>query len=59
MSAKAASSVAGTREPTKLTGLTGVTARKVDFYTPVYCTPVVANNTLFVTTHTHIFAIGK
>lgn len=32
---------------------------KVDFYTPVYCTPVVANNTLFVTTHTHIFAIGK
>ncbi len=32
---------------------------KIDFYTPVYCTPVVANNTLFVTTHTHIFAIGK
>lgn len=32
---------------------------KVDFYTPVYCTPVVANNTLYVTTHTHIFAIGK
>jgi outer membrane protein assembly factor BamB len=32
---------------------------KVDFYTPVYCTPVIANNTLFVTTHTHMFAIGK
>jgi outer membrane protein assembly factor BamB len=32
---------------------------KVDFYTPVYCSPVVANNTLYVTTHTHIFAIGK
>jgi outer membrane protein assembly factor BamB len=32
---------------------------KIDFYTPVYCTPVVANNTLYVTTHTHIFAIGK
>lgn len=32
---------------------------KVDFYTPVYCTPVVANNTLFVATHTHLFAVGK
>jgi outer membrane protein assembly factor BamB len=32
---------------------------KIDFYTPVYCSPVVANNTLFVTTHTHLFAIGK
>ena len=32
---------------------------KIDFYTPVYCTPVVANNTLFVTTHTHLFAVGK
>lgn len=32
---------------------------KVDFFTPVYCTPVVANDTLFVTTHTHIFAVGK
>lgn len=32
---------------------------KVDFYTPVYCTPVAANNVLFVTTHTHIFAVGK
>ena len=32
---------------------------KIDFYTPVYCSPVIANNTLFVTTHTHIFAVGK
>lgn len=32
---------------------------KVDFYTPVYCSPVVANNTLYVTTHSHIFAVGK
>lgn len=32
---------------------------KVDFYTPVYCTPVIANDVLYVTTHTHIFAIGK
>ncbi|MSU64531.1 MAG: pyrrolo-quinoline quinone [Opitutus sp.] len=32
---------------------------KIDFYTPVHCTPVVANDTLFVTTHTHVFAIGK
>ncbi len=32
---------------------------KVEFYTPVYCTPVVANDVLYVTTHSHIFAIGK
>lgn len=32
---------------------------KVEFYTPVYCSPVVANNTLFVATHTHLFAVGK
>lgn len=32
---------------------------KVDFYTPVHCTPVVANNTLYVTTHTHLFSIGQ
>ncbi|MCB1123021.1 MAG: PQQ-binding-like beta-propeller repeat protein [Verrucomicrobiae bacterium] len=30
-----------------------------DFYTPIYCSPVVANNTLFVTTQTHLYAIGK
>ena len=32
---------------------------KPDFFTPIYCTPVVANDTLFVTTHSHIFAVGK
>jgi hypothetical protein len=32
---------------------------RVEFYTPIYCTPVVANNTLYVTTQTHVFAIGK
>lgn len=30
-----------------------------DFYTPIYCSPVVANNTLFVTTQTHLYAIGR
>lgn len=32
---------------------------KVDFYTPIYCTPVVANNVLYVTTQTHLYAIGS
>ena len=32
---------------------------KIDFYTPIYCTPVVANNTIFVSTMTHVFAVGK
>jgi outer membrane protein assembly factor BamB len=32
---------------------------RVEFYTPIYCTPVVANNTLYVATLTHLFAIGK
>jgi outer membrane protein assembly factor BamB len=32
---------------------------KIEFYTPIYCSPVVANNTLFVATLTHVFAIGK
>lgn len=32
---------------------------KPDFFSPLYCSPVIANNTLFVTTHTHIFAVGK
>ena len=32
---------------------------KPEFYTPIYCTPVVANNTLYVSTMTHLFAIGK
>jgi outer membrane protein assembly factor BamB len=32
---------------------------KPDFYTPIYCSPVIANDTLFVATHTHLFAVGK
>jgi outer membrane protein assembly factor BamB len=31
---------------------------KIDFYTPIYCTPIVADNVLFVTTQTHLYAIG-
>jgi len=30
-----------------------------DFYTPIYCSPIVANDTVFVTTQTHMYAIGK
>lgn len=30
-----------------------------DFYTPIYCSPIVANDTLYVTTQTHMYAIGK
>jgi len=32
---------------------------KVEFYSPIYGTPVIANDTLFVSTVTHLFAIGK
>lgn len=32
---------------------------KVDFFTPIYSTPVVANNQLYVATMTHLFAIGR
>lgn len=32
---------------------------KVEFYSPIYSTPVIANDTLFVTTVTHVFAISK
>ncbi len=32
---------------------------KVEFYTPIYASPVVANNTLYVATMTHVFAVGK
>ncbi|MEO6246784.1 MAG: PQQ-binding-like beta-propeller repeat protein [Opitutaceae bacterium] len=32
---------------------------KIDFYTPIYGTPVIANDTLFVATITHLYAIGK
>jgi outer membrane protein assembly factor BamB len=32
---------------------------KIDFYSPVYCSPVVANGTIYVATHSHLFAIGR
>ncbi len=32
---------------------------KIDFFSPLYCSPVVANSTIFVGTHTHLFAVGK
>ena len=32
---------------------------KPEFFTPIYASPVVANNTLFVASMTHLFAIGK
>jgi outer membrane protein assembly factor BamB len=32
---------------------------KIDFFTPIYCSPVVANNALYVATMTHLFAVGK
>ena len=32
---------------------------KVEFYSPIYSTPVIANDTLFVSTITHAYAIGK
>jgi outer membrane protein assembly factor BamB len=32
---------------------------KPEFYTPIYGSPVVANNVLYVTTQTHLFAIGQ
>lgn len=32
---------------------------KIDFYTPVYSSPIVANNVLYVATMTHLFAIGN
>ena len=30
-----------------------------DFYTPIYCSPIAANDTLFLTTQTHLYAIGE
>lgn len=33
--------------------------REIDFRTPVYSSPVVANGVLFITTMTHLYAIGK
>ncbi len=32
---------------------------KIEFYTPIYGTPVIANDTLFVATITHLYAIGR
>ncbi len=32
---------------------------KIEFYSPIYSTPVIANDTLFVGTITHLYAIGK
>lgn len=32
---------------------------KIEFYSPIYGTPVIANDTLFVATITHAYAIGK
>ena len=32
---------------------------KVEFFTPIYGSPVIANDTLYVTTMTHLFAVGR
>ena len=32
---------------------------KVEFYSPIYSSPVIANDTLFISTITHVFAIAK
>ena len=32
---------------------------KVEFFTPIYSSPVIANDTLYVTTMTHLFAVGR
>ena len=34
-------------------------AQEIDFGTPIYSSPIVANGALYVATHTHLFAIGK
>ena len=31
----------------------------IDFYTPIYCSPVAANDTLYLSTQTHLYAIGR
>ena len=32
---------------------------EVDFLQPIYSSPIAANDTLYVATHTHLYAIGK
>lgn len=32
---------------------------KVEFYSPIYSTPVIANDTLFISTITHLYCIGR
>ena len=32
---------------------------KIDFFIPIYGTPVIANDTLFVSTVTHLFCVGR
>ena len=31
----------------------------IDFFTPIYCSPVAANDTLYLATQTHMYAIGR
>ena len=33
--------------------------KEIDFLAPVYASPIVANNTLYMATHTHLYAISK
>ncbi|MCA8957837.1 MAG: PQQ-binding-like beta-propeller repeat protein [Planctomycetes bacterium] len=33
--------------------------KEIDFGSPIYSSPIVANGVLFVATHTHLYAIGK
>ncbi len=30
----------------------------IDFYTPIYCSPVVTNNTIYIATMTHLYALA-
>ena len=32
---------------------------EIEFYTPIYSSPVVAGNVLFVATQTHLYALKK